>query len=59
MRVARSRVDRDQTREICEKHEKYFKGKVVIFTVQSLILNQYPVVLLTYLELFSKKFSVL
>ena len=44
--------DRGQTREICEKQEKYFKGKVVTFTVQSLILNQYPVDLLTILELY-------
>ena len=45
-------LDRGQTKEICEKQEKYFKGKVVIFTVQSLILYQYPVSLLTYLELY-------
>ena len=31
-------VDRGQTREICEKQEKYFKGKVATFTIQSLIL---------------------
>ena len=41
-------LDRGQTKEICEKQEKYFKGKVV----QSLILYQYPVSLLTYLELY-------
>ena len=39
---------------ICEKQEKYFKAKVAIFTVQSLILNQYPVDLLTFLELYLK-----
>ena len=44
--------DCGQTREICEKQEKYFKGKVVTFTVQSLILYQYPVDLLTFLELY-------
>ena len=27
-------------KKICEKEEKYFKGKVVNFTVQSLILYQ-------------------
>ena len=43
--------DRGQTREICEKQEKYLKGKAVTFTVQSLILCQYPVDLLTFLEL--------
>ena len=37
------RLDRGQTREVCEKQEKYFKGKVVTLTVQSLILYQYPV----------------
>ena len=45
-------VDRGQMREICEKQEKYFKGKVVTFTVQSLILYQYPVDLLIVLELY-------
>ena len=45
-------VDRGQTREICEKQEKHFKGKVVTFTVQSLILYQYPVDLLTFLGLY-------
>ena len=40
-------IDRDQTREICEKQEK-----VVTFTVQSLIVCQYPVDLLTFLELY-------
>ena len=45
-------LDRGQTREICQKQEKYFKGKVVIFTVQSLILCQYAVGLPTYLELY-------
>ena len=30
-------VDRGQTRKICEKQENYFKGKVVTFTVQSLL----------------------
>ena len=43
---------RGQTREICEKQEKYFKGKVVTFTVQSLILNQYPADLLTFLGVY-------
>ena len=45
-------VDRGQTREICEKQEKYFKGKVDIFTVQRFILYQYPVDLLTFSELY-------
>ena len=45
-------VDRGQTTEICEKQEKYLKGKVVTFTVKSLILCQYPVDLLTFLELY-------
>ena len=45
-------LDRGQTRETCEKQEKYFKGKVVISTVRSLILRQYPVDLLTFLELY-------
>ena len=45
-------VDSGQTRRICEKQENYFKGKVVTFTVQSFILNQYPVVLPTFLELY-------
>ena len=45
-------LDRGQTREICEKQEKYFKGKVVTFIVHSLILNQYPVDLLTFFELY-------
>ena len=44
--------DRGQTREICEKQEKYRKGKAVTFTVQSFILYQYPVDLLTFLELY-------
>ena len=44
--------DRGQTREIGEKQEKYFKGKVVTLTVQSLILYQYPVDLLTFFELY-------
>ena len=35
-----------------KKQEKYSIGKVVIFTVQSLILNQYPVNLLTFLEVY-------
>ena len=38
--------DRGQTIEMCEKEEKYFKGKVVIFSVQSEILCQYSVDLL-------------
>ena len=33
-----SEVDRGQTREICEKQENYFRGKVVTCTVQSLLL---------------------
>ena len=45
-------VDRGQTKEICEKQEKYCKGKVVTFTVQNLILYQYPVDLRTFLELY-------
>ena len=45
-------LDRGQTRETCEKREKYFKGKVFISTVRSLILRQYPVDLLTFLELY-------
>ena len=44
--------DSGQTRQICEKQEKYLKGKVVTFTVQSLILCQYPVDLLTFLVLY-------
>ena len=32
------KFDRGQTREIAEKQEKYFKGKVVTFTVQTSIL---------------------
>ena len=47
-------IDRGQTREICEKQEKYFKGKVVTLTVQSLILYQYPVDILTFFELYEK-----
>ena len=45
-------LDRGQTREICEKQENYFKGKVVTFTVQSLLLYQYPADLLTFFELY-------
>ena len=41
--------DRGLGREICEK-EKYFKTKVVFFTVQSLTLYQNPVDLLNVLE---------
>ena len=44
----RLHLDRSQTREICEKQENYFKGKDVTFTFESLILNHYPVVLLTF-----------
>ena len=47
-------LHRGHTREICEKQEKYFKGKVVTFTVQSLILYQYPVDLLTFLEVYQE-----
>ena len=47
-------LDRGQTRQMCEKQEKYFKGKVVIFSVQSLILYQYAADLPTFLELYSK-----
>ena len=43
-----------QMREDCEKQEKYFKGKVVTFTVQCLILYQYPVDLLTFFELYER-----
>ena len=46
------RNDHGQTREVCEKQEKYFQGKVVTFTVQSVILYQYPVDLLTFFELY-------
>ena len=46
------KLDRGQTRDICEKQGKYFKGKVVTFTVQSLLLHQYPADLLTFLELY-------
>ena len=49
---AESGLDRGQTREICEKQEKYFKGKVVTFTAQSLILYQYSADLLTFFELY-------
>ena len=35
-----------------EKTRKTLKGKVVIFAVQSLVLYQYPVDLLAYLELY-------
>ena len=52
----RSGLDRVQTREICEKQEKYFKGKVVTFTIQSLILYKYPVDLLTFFWTLLKKF---
>ena len=45
-------LDRGQTGEICEKQEKYSKGKVVTFTVQSLILYQYSVDVLTFFELY-------
>ena len=45
-------LDRGQTKEVCEKQGKYFKGKVVTFTVQSLILYQYPVDLQTFFELY-------
>ena len=34
--------DHSPTREFCEKQEKYFKAKFIIFAVQSLILYQYP-----------------
>ena len=53
-RVSTPVLDRGQTKEICEKQEKYFKGKVVTLTVQRLILNQYPVDLLTFLKLYLK-----
>ena len=52
--MARAPLDRGQTREICEKQEKYSKGKVVTFTVQSSILYKYPVYLLTSFELYEK-----
>ena len=45
-------LDRGQTSKICEKQGKYSKGKVVTFTVQSSILYQYPVDLLTFFELY-------
>ena len=41
-------LDCGQKREFGEKQEKYFKGKVVTFTVQSLIPYQYPVDLLSF-----------
>ena len=44
-------LDRGQTREIFEKQEKYSTGKFVTCPVQSLIRYQYPVDLLTLLEL--------
>ena len=49
-----TKVNRGQTREICEKQEKNLKGKVATFTVKCLILYQYPVDLLTFLELYLK-----
>ena len=52
-------VDRGQAKEICEKKKrkkKYFKGKVVIFTVQRLILYQYPVDFLTLSGTLLKNF---
>ena len=51
-------LDRGQTRETCEKQEKYFKGKVVISTVRSLILRQYPVDLLTFFNFTKKVVSI-
>ena len=51
-RITILHLDRGQTTEICEKQEKYFKGNVVTLTVQSLILYQYPVDLLTFFELY-------
>ncbi len=45
-------VDRGQTSEICKKQEKYFKDKVLIFTVQSSIYYRYPDDLLSFLELY-------
>ena len=51
---ARFFLDDDQTREICKKQEKYFRGKVVIFTVQTSILYQHPVDLQAFLELYLK-----
>ena len=50
--VPTMKVDRGQTREICKKQGNYFKGKVVTFTVQTLLLYQYPADLLTFLELY-------
>ena len=47
-------LDGGQTREICEKREKYSKGKVVTLTLQSLVLYQYPVDLLTCFDLYYK-----
>ena len=47
-------LERRQTREICEKQEKYFKGKVYTFTAQTLTLYQYIADLLTFLELYLK-----
>ena len=43
--------------KFAKNKKKYFKGKVVIFTVETLITFQYPVDLLTFLELyFSSKY---
>ena len=50
--VDTSPIDRGQTREICEKQENNFKGKVVTPTIQSLMHKQYPADLLTFLELY-------
>ena len=52
-------LDCSQTREICEKREECFKVDVVVFTVQSLILYQYPVDVLTFLELYFKSSNYL
>ena len=46
-----SRSDCDFTAVKRKKQENYFKDKVFIFTVQSLILNKYSPGLLNFLEL--------
>ena len=46
-----ARLPRSNERNL-QKQEQYFKGKVVTFPIQSLILYQYPVGLLTFFELY-------
>ena len=54
-------VDRGQTREICEKQEKYFKAKAVILYCSKFdtFNYQYPVLLLTVLEIYLKSSTYL